>query len=113
VGSHGHGQLNQRIHGVDPRGWRLEPKQLRHERRAVGDVSSMLDDPLDLIAFEHCDIHKLARFFVAVMLNHQQVGAETSSTKHKLGIASKSVPPKSPLCRIAVKHYSSRGLLDG
>ena len=67
-------QLHHGVHGLNPRGWRVEPEQRCQQRRALGTAGGALVHHFDLISFEHRNIDELARFFAAVMLDHQQAG---------------------------------------
>ena len=65
-----------------------------------GRLDACSSTTLTLIAFEHGDVHELAGFVAAMMLDDEQPGAATSTTKHSGGIV-RIVPQTRQLVAVA------------
>ncbi len=70
--AHGDSYLHHCVHRLNPRCRRIEPKQRRQQCRAIGLAGGTLIHHLNLIALEHRNVDKLARFLATMMLHHQQ-----------------------------------------
>src|SRR5262249_34197986 len=73
---HRNRQLNERVDRVGGRGTRAGSEQRTDERRTVGQTGALFIHYLYLVALEHRDVHELAGFFAASILDHQQPGLD-------------------------------------
>ena len=91
VCAHRNSQLNEHVDPARPRGWRIEAQERGQELRTVGQARSLLVDDLDLIAFEHSDVHELPDL-PAMMLDDEQSGRCHLEDEAKRGNRSRHPP---------------------
>src|SRR6185437_13361642 len=94
-------------------GWlAIEPEQRNQKLRAVGHPRRLLVDQLNLVAFQHRDIHKLLGFVAATVLDNQQTGCDHLQYQTRRRQVSRGAPDEE-FVSLAPDAEVNAGALDG